>query len=253
MTTFQRIFVSCFVSVALPLSASSPQTLADPLAGLESAQSRVRIEAFYRLFDPPLSFAVNAREGTLTLLRNHPEDREDIVRALVGLLSRENSLINDSPSGSLPESYGEYHASLIWSVATLRDGRATDALLGAITTGALASGGLVAIGVPAIPATLRAVESPDAQVRADAVMVLGEMVSKRDELGLDGTNADMIRSVVLRAVGDQENAVRVAAVLSLGAFSDAGVRSAIQRSAIVDSSEQVRQVANEWLVKHPSD
>jgi len=248
--TFQRVFVLCLLSVALPLRAKPQQSLSDSLAKLKSADSRVRITAFYDLFQPALGFAVTAREGTLTLLRDHPRDREWIAQGLIDLLNRENSLINEAPSGSLPESYGQFHASLIWSVATLRDGKAADALLGAIKTGGLATDGLVALGAAAIPAILRAVDSPDPGVRVEATMVLGKMALQRDQLGLGAANIEAIRSVLLRAVNDGEGSVRFAAVLSLESFVDAKVRDAVQKAATVDTSERVREAAGEWLRKH---
>lgn len=251
MKTYQRALVClCLFSGALPLSAMPAQPPTESLAKLESADSRVRIASFYELFQPALGFAVNAKEGTLKLLRDHPRDREAIAQALVSLLSRENSLINEAAPGSLPESYGEYHATLIWSVATLRDGRATNALLGAIKTGRLATDGLVAIGAAAIPGVLGAVDSPDPHVRVGATMVLGEMALQRGTLALDAANTDLIRSSLLRAVEDGDFSVRLAAVLSLDAFVDAVVRAAIQRAATVDTSERVRGAADEWLRKH---
>jgi HEAT repeat protein len=248
----QRVFV-LFLSLALPLQAKPQQSLTDSLAKLKDADSRVRMAAFYDLFQPPLGLAVNARDATLILLRDHPRDRESIAQALIDLLNRENSLINEAPSGSLPESYGEFHASLIWSVATLRDNRAASALLGAIKTGSLATDGLVALGASAIPAILRVVDAPDSDVRVEATMVLGKMALQRDRLSLSATDTEAIRSVLLRAINDDEDSVRFAAVLSLESFVDASVRDAVQKAATVDTSERVRRAANEWLTKHGSE
>jgi HEAT repeat protein len=249
----RRLFVFGLFLFVLPLQAKPRQSLSKSLAELKDADSRVRRTAFYNLFQPSLGSAVNAREGTLTLLREHPRDRESITQGLIDLLDRENSFIGEVPSGSLPESYGEYHASLIWSVATLRDGKAANALLGAIKNGGLATDGLVALGAAAIPAILRAVDSSDSGVRVEATMVLGNMALQRDQLGLSAANAEAIRSVLLRAVNDGEDSVRFAAVLSLESFVDASVRDAVQKAATVDTSERVRGAANGWLSKHGSE
>lgn len=255
MKMCQRALVRfCVISVALqlPLSTVSAQSLLESLAKLESSDSRVRIAAFYELFQPALGFAVNPNEGTLKLLRDHPTDREAIAQAFISLLSSENAYAHRAAPGSLPESYGDYHASLISSVAALRDGRATDALLGAITTGGLATDGLVALGAAAIPAVLRALDSPDPAARMGTTMVLGGMASQRGSLGLEAANIDMIRSGLIRAIKDTHYSVRWAAVLSLEPFVDASVRDAIQFAATVDTSEEVRRAANEWLSKHQS-
>jgi HEAT repeat protein len=236
--------------MALQLSAVLAQSFTDSLAKLESPDSRTRMAAFYELFQPSLGFAVSAKDGTLKLLDDHPGDRDAIVQALVRLLSRENSIINRSAPGSLPESYGEYHASLIWSVATLRDGRATDALLGAIQTGGLATDGLVALGAAAMPAVLGALDSPDPHVRVGATATLGGMALQRDLSALDAADTERIRASLLRALKDGDYAVRWAAVLSLEPFEDAGVREAIRQAATLDTSERVRQAAREWLGKH---
>jgi HEAT repeat protein len=238
------------MSIALALWARPEQSLAKSFAEMGSPDSSVRIAAFYELFQPRLGLAVNAEEATLTLLRNHPRDHEIIAKALISLLVLENSRISRAASGSLSEVYGDYHASLIWSVATLRDSRATDALLGAIKTGKLAADGLVALGPAAIPAVVDAVDSLDPDISVGATMVLGEMALQRDSLRIDAAGMEVIRSTLLDAAEDEDYSVRWAAVLSLAPYVDAGVRAAIQRAATLDTSERVREVAVEWLRNH---
>lgn len=253
MKTFQRAFVCiCLSSIALPLLAMPSQSLSQSMNKLESSDSKVRMVAFYELFHPHLGMGTNAKDGTLKLLRDHPEDRIAISQVLIKLLNRENMLINEAPSGSLPEAYSDYHASLIWSVATLRDGSATIALLGAIKTGGLAADGLVDLGAIAIPAVLKAMASSDRDVRAGATMVLGKIAMKQGTVGLVAANKGVIRLALMRTVEDGDHIVRLASLLSLEAFVDADVRGVMQRAAKVDTSEQVRQAANEWLSRHQS-
>ncbi len=121
----------------------------------------------------------------MRLLHDQPGDRAVIAEALMSLLIRENTISASAAPGSLGESYGDYHASLIWSVATLHDARATNALLGAIKTGGLATDGLVALGAAAMPAVIKVADSSaDPQVRMGAALVLGKMAMQRAPLGL---------------------------------------------------------------------
>lgn len=241
---------TCLISIALPLLAMPAQDVSLSLAKLESPDPNVRITAYYELFSPKLGFAVNAKEGTLKLLSDHPENRVAIVQALISLLRRDNALANQAAPGTLGEAFGDYHASLIWSVATLHDASSVDALLGAIKTGGLATDGLAALGASAIPAVLGAVDSVDPGVRMGATMVLGKMALQHSSLTLDTASMNVIRSSLLRSTKDVHYSVRWAAVLSLEPFHDAEVRSVVKRTATIDTSDRVRLAADKWLTKH---
>jgi HEAT repeats len=250
-TSKAMLFLFLLVFVVVPLSALPNRSLADSLAMLHSYDSNIRINAFYGLFKPPLGESVKADAATLKLLRDNPDRRTAISQAFIDLLAWENSLINEAPSGSLPESYGEYHASLIWSVGALRDGSAVNALLGAIKTGGLATDGLAKLGIHALPAVLTAADSSDPDIRLGATIVFGKMAAQVRELALDSAAVESIKSGLLRALSDPNTFVRVAAVGSLEPFADADVAAAMRRASTVDDSEQVRGAASDWLGKHP--
>jgi hypothetical protein len=236
-------------SIPGALSALPAHSVTESLARLQSLDYDTRVRGFNALFDPPLSVSGNARDSTFKLLRDNPGERDEIAEALISLLTRENSLINEAPSGSLPESYGDYHASLIWSVAALADGRAVNALMGAIQTGGLATDGLATLGARALPAVLAAADSSESDVRLGATITLGKMAARSAALGLDGAAIDTIKTGLLRTLDDASAFVRVAAVMSLGPFDDTAVADAMRR-ATGDDSDDVRIAASEWLAKH---
>lgn len=216
-----------------------------PLSDFQSSDDNTRIVAFYALLHSADRADFNAADLTLQLLRDHPNDRAVIVSSLSHLLERENVRVK-SP---FDESFSNYYADLIWSVASLRDVRAVDALLGAVQTGGLATDGLAALGQDALPSVLQALNTTDPGVRNGTFRVLAKMAAPRAQSALNAESVVRVRAALLRGVEDEDAFNRVVAIRGLIHFQDAAVRSAILRSAS-DVSDRVREVANEWLREH---
>jgi hypothetical protein len=222
--------------LAVPGSIVGAQTAGGVLTQLESRDYTVRSAAFYQIF----STATAGMSDTASLgprmqrlagyARAHPE----VQIALIKLLEREGR--PDPAKDALPED--AYIGDLIGSVAALRDPRAVKGLMGAITTGGMATGGLLDLGAAAVPSLLAKVHDPRAHffARSAAADVLG-VIATRSTLRAD-TGA--IRSALLDALGDTNQYVRSSAVHALGAFHGPDVRRAVERIAATDPAVSVR-------------
>jgi hypothetical protein len=121
-----------------------------------------RSAAFYLLIEKGLGQALAGRtylipQALTQLFRGLPDKEDEIKAALVELLEKENALIQDQHTDflatgkTLSHEYMNYYGDLIAAVAALKDPRATNGLLGAIATGNLATRGLAALGIDALP------------------------------------------------------------------------------------------------------
>jgi hypothetical protein len=114
------------------------------------------------------------------------QQADDIKVALFHLLENENNFLIEhqkdflKSGDSLTEGYTEYYASLIAIVGSLKDARAVSALVGAITTGGMATDALAAIGTAAVTPTIQALNSSDASVRQSAAIVLRKITDPKN-------------------------------------------------------------------------
>jgi HEAT repeat protein len=233
------LLLACLFS--LPMAAQQ--------ASLNDFQSRdddTRIAAFYALLHPIDGEAFNAADLTSRLLRDRPEERTAVVASLISLLERENVRVRRP----FDERFSNYYGDLIWSVASLRDAGAVQALLGAVETGGLATNGLASLGQAALPATLQALNTTDRGVRNGVLRVLAKMAVPRPQSPLDAESTARIRESLLKGIGDDDPFNRAVSIRGLIHFDDAEVRGAILRTTD-DASDRVREVAHEWLREHP--
>jgi hypothetical protein len=233
------------VLLVSPLHAQSVSSL---LRRIETSSDNDRIAAFYTLLNPTPTRRFDGEGSTSRLLRDHPRDRSAITLALVNLLRRENVRARNS-SG---EEFSNYYGDLIWSVATLRDPRSVDALLGAVQTGNMATDGLAALGQNALPGTLRALDNPDAGVRNGVLRVLEKMVMPSARSSLGTASRAQVRTALLRGIEDEDAFNRRVAVRALEPFADDGVRSAIRYLNSTDTSAMVRSAAEAWFRRNGS-
>jgi HEAT repeat protein len=204
--------------------------------------------AFYRILSPTPGQRVNVGERTSRLLRDHQSERQIIVPALIDLLEREDVRVQ-SPFG---EEFSNYYGDLIWCVATLRDARSVNALLGAVKTGNLATDGLAALGEDALPGILRALDSTDSGVRYGVLRVLEKMVNPSAQLSLGSASREQVRTALLRGVEDEDAFNRRVAIRALEPFADANVRRVVLSRSTTDASPLVRKAAEDWLQKNPN-
>jgi len=169
----------------------------------------------------------------LKTLKREPESAEARKTALIELLEIENSLVAEkarrrlaSGVAELPkedrlsEEYLNYYGDVIAAVSSLRDPRSLNALLGAITTGGMATRTLVALGKPAVDPVAKQLESPDPLVRSSAAATLGQMLERSAEVSHDAASRSKIKEALMRAASDENPFVRRNAVEGLVRVGD---------------------------------
>ena len=144
-----------------------------------------------------------------------------VALAIIRSLERENVAVHD-PNGNYDEEYSEYYASLIHSVAGLRDVRAVNALVGAIGTGMMAAEGLAYLGDAALPPLERLARSTDRSERFTAAHVFSLIAKRRGpktfDLSSDGV--ERVKQALLRLQGDSYRHARETAIEGLRHFPD---------------------------------
>lgn len=166
-----------------------------------------------------------------------PQDRDQVVTALIALLSRENAIAHRGTiSGEqLGEDYFNFYGDVIASVVSLNDRRAIPALLGAIDTGGMVTRALASFGDAALPGILQRVNDQDTVVRMGAIITLAEMLEKNPALfSSNPVETEQVKRALLSAAADNESGVRTAAVGGLAALKDPSVVSVIQQLAESD-------------------
>jgi len=182
------------------------------------------------------------------LIDAEPETADARIEGLIELLEIENSVgvdqrrlmfSNDppylSPEDRLPTAYYGYYPELIWAVSTLNDLRSMNALIGAITTGGMATGALIAFGIPAVRPIAELLDHDTANVRSSAVRTLSEMLVDSEAVRSDSESVSIIREAIYRAATDQYFTVRMSAVGGLARLGDQESIALIQRIANKDS------------------
>ncbi|MGH9843601.1 MAG: HEAT repeat domain-containing protein [Blastocatellia bacterium] len=184
----------------------------------------VRLQAFYSLLrQEPVNAAEGpfiARRTTARLLRAQAGRAERIKASLIEALARENAYVQNSERRNfqLTEAYTDYYGDLIGAVASLHDTRSLNGLLGAITTGGMATDGLADLGAPAVEGVASRLQDRDALVREGAARALGKFL-QRPQQSAQSRNAEAAaQRGLLKALDDESPFVRAAAVDSAGAI-----------------------------------
>jgi hypothetical protein len=236
--------------------AAHAQSVSASLAELRSNDYAIRKAGFYKIFNAanattPLNSGFHLRaERTAAYARENPA----VGTALITLLEREAR--PDPTKGMLSED--SYFGDLIGCVADLKDPRAVNGLLGAIATGGMAEGGLLALGPVAVPGLLRTLRHDRHEFyRATAASLLGRLA----ERGGQGIDTVSIKKDLIGGLADPSTFVRRDAAGALQAFSGADVRIAMQSLASKDTAVlirsgkrvyPVRAAAMAWLRKADS-
>jgi hypothetical protein len=193
-------------ALAAPVSGSAQESaLSGAMSQLQSADSSTRIEGLEKLLAlgaPFTPFFYNRDAQVGALLRKHPQQADQIARALIAALERETSRVESGRA--LTEADTELWADLVASVAALRDPRAASALAGVLQTGGMARNGLLALGAVAVAPVIDALRSPPR--RFAARLALEQMIARKD-----AATTAAIRTGLLPAINDADPDVRAVA------------------------------------------
>lgn len=236
---------------------------------LRSPSASVRAKAFYELL-AAASKGQPHRPGwrgpRTDLLAARARTQDDLATSLIDLLQRENAIVAGALArpASLPKDFDGvgYYGDLSSTVAGLRDPRAIDALVGAMSGNGPIESAVADFGGVAVPAVIRALNSADQHQRWSAVLVLRTMTSRKDELRLTGDATRSITQALLRVIQDRQTPLaREAAIQALMPISGEDIRAVMERVAATDTTRgyspktvsryPAREAAQAWLAKHP--
>lgn len=156
---------------------------------------------------------------------------------LIRYLELENAFLQTGVA--LDEDYGEYYASVIASVANLRNTRSIPALLGAIATGNMAIDALVEFGNLAVEPVSRILNTSTSDVpeRFAATLVFSRMLDAPRRAGLTAESIRQIREVLLVRLTDDTFYERIEAIQAIVKLQDQNLVPVLQGLAQSDNYE----------------
>jgi HEAT repeat protein len=242
LSTFS-IFLSIVCSV--PYSASaSPQNYGDTATNLQlmkSADWQDRRAAFYSLLQLGLEGDPRGKtymfpSALKKLFSLEPERRGEIESSLIALLERENALVlaYAETKRTMPEDLSDYYGDVIGAVAALKSPASIDSLLGAVSTGGMATRALASLGSAAVQPLISKLSDPDPGVRSGAATALSQMMEETNRQNVDAASRLKIEQALLRVTSDSDVGVRLSAVDGLANFREKGVIVVLERLAASD-------------------
>lgn len=146
--------------------------------------------------------------------KNH--DEADRVRTgFVHLLATENAVIHSGPqiNSTRTEDDSEYYAQVIAVVSSLNDEQAIPALMGAITSGGMATRGLARFGDKTLGPVLDQLQNQDPMTRSASLFTVRNMLKMRTLTS--PSSHDRVRSAIRSSLEDPESVVRSSAISAL--------------------------------------
>jgi len=155
--------------------------------------------------------------------KQRPDDVDRVKAGLIGLLSTENAAQREFERNGTTfatEDHSEYYASLIGTVADLNDERAIPALVGAVTSGGMATRALARFGDKAVEPVLQlsGTHSAGPLARSDALLAIKEMLQM--EVPLSEASHARIKRTLGIALKDPEYLVRYSAICAIEYLKD---------------------------------
>jgi len=155
------------------------------------------------------------------LAKQDPSETDRLRLGLIRLLTVENETVRNAKRTGLrftTEEHSDYYGDLIGAVADLNDKRAIPALLGAITSGGMATRGLARFGEQALTPVLNRLSDPDPLVRASVLWTVRHMLRM-------GTASDLscharIEAALRSSLRDPDFVVRSAAISAVEYLDD---------------------------------
>ncbi len=224
------------------------EPIAAMLTRLRDSSWETRAEAFYEMVPNGTASTLDRRTDLIpsrlaTLFRAHPDREEAVKLALIELLNTENAVVDAQDQEykksrkTLSETYPNYYGDVVATVSGLNDPRALHALVGTMATGGMADNGLARLGSDAVDPLIVKLQSSDVIVRAAAVRALTTLwqPKNRDKFN-DEVSRRKIKEAFLKAAGDQDGGVRLAAVYGLALIPNEDTIRLLKRLAASDPS-----------------
>jgi hypothetical protein len=151
-----------------------------------------------------------------TLLVRHPDQTERVKLGLINMLKSDDDAFMDSKAapGTYTENDTEHWAAAVDLVSSSDDERAIPALVGAMTTGGMATHGILKYGQKALKPVLDKLDDPDPLVRSGAVSTAITILKTKN----DAVSQAQIVSLIRMAIHDREFLVRSVALYAIDNF-----------------------------------
>lgn len=195
------------------------------------------------------SFGIESVKSKLEeTLENDPLTAEQRTLKLIQLLGVENQEVQnkerqrlDSGLQQLPENdrlsegYVNYYGDVVAAVSMLHDPRSIDVLLGAITTGSMATRTLITFGPLIVQPLVELYGTSNSLLeQSSAIRVLSDLLFAYAEVENDQSNRSMIREVLMEAASDDSFILRSNAVVGLVRLGDDASIGLVERIAETD-------------------
>lgn len=263
-TVFSLILVAC---LALPswarfespsVARSNSQEIEGLLAETRSEDWEARSRAFYSLMSLGLGMPAEGRtylfpSALQSLFNEHRDLTDQIKLALIAVLGKENDVVEGYKRTGVHfgEDYSSYYGDVIAAVGSLKDKRAMESLLGAITTGGMATRALADMAPASLVPVLAKTADQDSHVRSFAIHVLREVLSRGPYSETPGyPERGKIKQALLRGAKDHEGFVRANAARALAALGDEDVIPLLKSMAESDPDNYPRDGQKFYYVRH---
>jgi hypothetical protein len=212
-----------------------------------------RREAFALLIGvDPQRYLKNGVESVNTILgatlETYPQAADQRTLKLIKLLGVENQEVSEKErlrveSGlqQLPEEdrfseeYVNYFGDVVAAVAMLHDPRSVDVMLGAITTGGMATSTLISFGPLVVEPVVDLFATSDSLLeRSSAIRVLSALLTESASVSSDPISRSAIKDVLIRAAADESFVLRSNAVVGLVRLGDDDSIAIVERIAETD-------------------
>lgn len=223
-----RIALALSVSalvIAANIYGQRPDSLDNRLSGIlarmTSPDLRIREAAFNDLqtaISQDQKQADDYPDALAAFLARHLDEADRIKVGLINLLRSDNDLFVNSGAprnASYTEDDSEHYARVIEAVVALDDERAIPSLVGAMSTGGIASRGLLRYGEKALGPVMDQLNVPDPLIRSSAVSVAAAILRTMTDAA---AHAQML-ALIQDALADPEFLVRSAAVYAIDNLS----------------------------------
>jgi hypothetical protein len=153
-----------------------------------------------------------------TFFKQYPDQAERIKLALINLLKADNDVFMDPKrtQNGLSEGDSEHYAEAIDVISSLNDERVIPALMGAISTGAMATRGILKFGEKALSSVMSQLTSPLPEVRSSAITTAVAILKTKKDAASHAQIINMIRL----ALNDPEHLVRGSALSAIEGVND---------------------------------
>jgi hypothetical protein len=185
--------------------------------------------------------AFNQMPSLAEISKRDPQEADRLKSGLIRLLSTESTEVKKAQG--LGEEHSENYGNLVSAVSRLDDERAIPALVGAITTGGIATRALARFGEKALSQMVGQISSPDPDVRSSVLFTIRDLLEM--QISLTAGSQARIKDVLRSSLDDPEFSVRGGAMAAIEYLED--------REQFVPALEKVAQSDPVRLPGKPDD